>query len=356
MCMGATEMLAAVFKGPGQLEVTEVPTPEPGPGEVLLRVGSNTVCGTDLRILRGEKTSGVRQGVVLGHEIAGTVAAVGQGVDKYSVGDLAVVTPTVTCGTCFYCLRGLEHFCESFTLYGYALDGGLAEYCLIPAQAVARKNISVAKPGTSLTALSLTEPLGCVLNGLRNYKVELGDTALIMGAGPIGLLHLTVCRLAGATKIIVSDPSESRRATATQLGADIVVDPLNEDLAEVVKGATGGRGADVVVVCIGRPALFPEALDLARKGGRVCAFAGFPKDGSVSIDPNVIHYGEITVTGTSNSMRKQTEEAMHLIEDGLIPADVIVSHTFPLTQVVDAIEFSASGEGIKIAVVPDHTS
>ena len=346
-------MLAAVFKGPGQLEVTEVPTPEPGPGEVLLKVGSNTVCGTDLRVLRGEKTSGVRPGVVLGHEIAGTVAAVGAGVTGYNEGDLAVVTPTVTCGVCYFCIRGLEHFCESFTLYGYAIDGGLAEYCLIPAQAVARKNISIAKPGTPLTALSLTEPLGCVLNGLRNYKVNLGDTALILGAGPIGLLHQTVVRLAGATQVIVSDPSASRRATAAQLGADILVDPVNEDLSAVVKGATGGRGADVVIICIGRPALFPEALSLARKGGRVCAFAGFPKDGSVAVDPNVIHYGEITVTGTSNSMRMQTEEAMHLIEDGLIPADVIVSHTFPLTKVVDAIEFSASGEGIKIAVLPD---
>lgn len=346
-------MLAAVFKGPGQLEVTEVPTPEPGPGEVLLEVGSNTVCGTDLRILRGEKTTGVRPGVVLGHEIAGTVAAVGSGVTEYKQGDLAVVTPTVTCGTCYFCLRNMEHFCENFVLYGYALDGGLAEYCLVPAQAVGRKNITVAKPGTSLTALSLTEPLGCVLNGLCNYTVSLGDTALILGAGPIGLLHQTVCRLAGATQIIVSDPSESRRQTASQLGADIVVDPMNENLSEVVKGATGGRGADVVVICIGRPALFPEALSLARKGGRVCAFAGFPKDGSVAVDPNVIHYGEITVTGTSNSMRSQTADAMHLIEDGLIPADTIISHTFPLTQAVDAIEFSASGEGIKIAVVPE---
>lgn len=346
-------MLAAVMKGPGQLEVTEIPTPEPGPGEILLKVGSNTVCGTDLRILRGEKTAGVRPGVVLGHEIAGTIVEVGKGVTDYAVGDLAVITPVVTCGTCFYCLRELEHFCENSILYGYALDGGLAEYCLVPAHAVARKNVAVAKPGTSLTALSLTEPLGCVLNGLTNYTVKLGDTAVILGAGPIGLLHMTVCRLAGATQVIVSDPSESRRATASSLGADLVVDPLTENLAEVVKGATRGHGADVVVICIGRLELFPQALELVRKGGRVCAFAGFPKGGSTPVDPNVIHYGEITITGTSNSKRRHTDEALRLIEAGLIPADVIISHTFPLSQAAEAIEFSASGEGIKIAVVPE---
>ncbi|WP_028708599.1 zinc-binding dehydrogenase [Propionicicella superfundia] len=346
-------MLAAVMKGPGQLDVMEVPTPEPGPGELLLKVGSNTVCGTDLRILKGEKTTGVRPGVVLGHEIAGTIAAVGEGVTGYAVGDLAVITPVVTCGNCWFCLRELEHFCEKSIYYGYALDGGLAEYCLAPEFVVKRKNVTVAKPGTPLTALSLVEPLGCVLNGLTNYKVFLGDTAVILGAGPIGLLHLTVCRLAGATQIIMSDPSESRRATAKALGADIVVDPLNEDLLQVVKDATSGRGADVCVIAIGRLELFAQALDLVRLGGRVCAFAGFPKGGSTGVDPNVIHYNEITVTGTSNSKRRHTEEAIHLIESGLIPADVIVSHTFPLEKAVEAIEFVSSGEGIKIAVVPE---
>lgn len=333
--------------------VTEVPTPTAGPGEVLLKVGSNTVCGTDVRILRGEKTTGVRPGVVLGHEIAGTVAEVGAGVNGFAEGDLAVVTPSVTCGTCFFCLRDMEHFCANNELYGYGLDGGLAEYCLIPARAVARNNISVAKPGTSLTALSLAEPLSCVLNGLSNYKVYVGDTVVILGAGPIGLLHQTVCRLAGATQIIVSDPSETRRDAARKLGADVLVDPLNEDLLQVVKDHTGGRGADAVVICIGRLELFPQALTLARKGGRVCAFAGFPAGGSIPVDPNIVHYGEIEITGTSNAKRRQTQEALHLIGEGLIPADVIVSHTFGLEKTIEAIEFSTSGEGMKIAVVPE---
>ncbi len=344
-------MLAAVIRGPGQLDVTEVPTPEPGAGEILLKVGSNTVCGTDLRILRGEKTKGVRPGVVLGHEIAGTVAAVGPGVTTYRVGDLAVVSPSVTCGVCFYCLRDMEQFCTNTDIFGYGLDGGLAEYCLIPGRAVARKHVSTAKPGTPLTALSLAEPLSCVLNALGNYRAGLGDTVVILGAGPIGLLHMTACRLVGATQIIVSDPSEARRATATDLGATTTVDPLNEDLESVVRDATGGYGADVAVVCIGRSELLAQALGLVRKGGSVCAFAGFPKGSLAQVDPNVVHYGEIRLVGASNSKRRQTDEAIGLIERGLIP-EAIVSHTFPLDQAAEAIEFSASGDGIKIAVVP----
>lgn len=346
-------MKAVVFRGPGEVELTDIPTPEAGPGQVLLRTGSNTVCGTDVRIMRGEKSAGVVPGTVLGHEIAGTVVQVGAGVKGYKEGDLGVITPVVTCGVCHNCMHGLEHFCSDNEIYGYGVDGGLAEYVLVPEKAVTRHNLFVAKPGTEMTALSLVEPLSCVLNGLGNYKVFLGDTALILGAGPIGLLHQTVVRLNGASQIIVSDPSESRRATAKSLGADIVVDPTTEDLSQIVKDATGGRGADVVVIAIGRPQLFADALSLARLGGRVNAFAGFPKGASVPVDPNLVHYGEITITGTSNAKREHTRAALQLIEEGKIPADVIVSHRYPLSQALEAIEFSTTGEGIKIAVVPD---
>lgn len=346
-------MLAAVLRGPHNLEVTEVPTPVPQAGEVLLKVGSNTVCGTDLRILRGEKTAGVRPNVVLGHEIAGTIEAVGEAVTGYNVGDSAVVSPTITCGNCYFCIRDLEQFCTNSTdIFGYNLDGGLAEYCLIPANVVARRHLITAKPGIPATALSVSEPLSCVLNAASNYKAKVGDSVLIIGAGPIGLLHMIVCRLAGATNIIVSDPSEQRRASAIDMGADATVDPLNQDLASVVSEDTDGLGADVTVICIGRPELVSQAISLTKKGGTVCAFAGFPKGCEATIDPNAIHYGQVSVIGASNAKRCNTEEALRLIEGGYIPTDVIVSHKFPLEKAAEAIEFSGSGDGIKIAVTP----
>lgn len=345
-------MLAAIFKGPGQMALEEIPTPHAGPGELLLKVGANTVCGTDVRILRGEKSAGIDRGVVLGHEIAGRIAEVGEGVKGYSEGDLCAVSPEVTCGICHYCLHGQEHLCLDQSIVGYRINGGLAEYMLVPEQAVARRNVIVAKKQVPAEYLALAEPLSCVLNGLAQYKVFVGDTVLILGAGPIGLLHQSVVQLAGASQVIVSDVSAGRRATAAALGATTVVDPLSENLGETVKQATDGRGADVVVICIGRLELFADSLKLVRKGGRVSAFAGFPAGGSVPIDPNLVHYGEITLTGASNSRRENVVDAMRLIESGRIPAEQIVTHKFPLTDVIAGIEFSAGGEGIKVAIVP----
>ena len=152
-------MLAAVLRGPKQLDITEVGTPEPGEGEILLKVGANTDCGTDLRILRGEKTAGVRPGVVLGHEIAGTIAALGKGVAGYRVGDAAVVTPAVSCGTCFYCLRDREQLCDNTDIFGYNIDGGLAEYCLayLTAAVTVRQEDGKREPLQTISGLDLTD-------------------------------------------------------------------------------------------------------------------------------------------------------------------------------------------------------
>lgn len=345
-------MKAVVFNGPGDVELKDVPTPEPGPGEVLLKVGSNTVCGTDVRFIKGVKT-GVKPGTVLGHEVAGTVAQVGAGVSGYEVGDIGAVLPGVTCGSCRMCRRGKEQFCVTGFGIGVTVNGGLAEYVLIPERAVSRGNLCLAAPGTDMVGLSLVEPLSCVLNGFDNYGVDVGDTAVILGGGPIGLLHLTVIKLAGARRVIVSDPSESRRRVAESVGADLTVDPKNQDLQEVVMDVTDGLGADLVVVAIGVPQLFADALGLVRIGGRVNAFAGFPKGETVAIDPNLIHYREIAVSGASDSGRRQAERALELVERGLVPTEVIVSDTYPLSQALEGIDYYSSGKGTKVAVVPD---
>ena len=345
-------MLGATFQGAGQLELKQVPDPSAGPGEVLVKVGANTVCGTDVRILRGEKSKGINVGVVLGHETAGEVVEVGAGVSNYTVGDRVAIEPEVTCGRCWYCEHQLEQFCPEVQIYGYIIDGGLGEYCKLTEQAVRRSNAVVCRTDLPFEHMALMEPLSCVLNGRERYRPAMGETIVVLGAGPIGLLHGTLARHSGAANVIMSDPSPSRRATASKIGATTVVDPMSEDLKTIVKDLSHGRGADAVVVCIGRNELFVDALGLVRPGGRVNAFAGFPAGGSVSVDPNVIHYGEIEVSGTSNSRRDQAEFAMRLLEAGVIPCEEIVTHTFPLTKVVEAIEFTAKGEGVKIAVIP----
>ncbi|MGC5616433.1 alcohol dehydrogenase catalytic domain-containing protein [Georgenia sp. Z1491] len=347
-------MRAVVLRGKGDVVLTEVPTPSPGPGEVLLRVAANTVCGTDVRLLRGEKDA--RPGVVLGHEAAGVVAEVGDGVTAVEAGDLVAVLPTISCGSCFYCRRDLEHHCEQARLFGYQVDGGLAEYQLVPADAVARGNLVPAPSGMDPAHLALAEPLACVLNGLREYTVELGDTVLVMGAGPIGLLHLQVALLRGARHVVVTNRSAERRQVALDMGATLALDPATDDLDAELRALTDGRGADVAVISIGAPELFNEASRLVRVGGRVSAFAGFPKGGTAVIDPNDIHYGQLTVTGGSNCRRSDYHEAVGLLASGAVDGSRYVTHRFDLDHALDAVELTAQRGGLKVAVVPGGTT
>lgn len=344
-------MRAVVFDRPGEVALREVPDPTPGPGEVVLAIGANTVCGTDVRIIRGEKTAGIEPGVILGHEVAGRVHALGEGVDQVRTGELVGLSPVLSCGSCFYCNRDSEQLCTSMKIVGNAVDGGLAEYMRVPADAVARGNLVPTGADIDPARLSLAEPISCCLSGQRNYGVWPGETVLVLGAGPIGLIHTQLARLAGAGQVIVSDPNLPRREMALKLGADLVADS-NQDPATVVAEATQGRGADAVVVCIGRPALLGQALAMARKGGRVNLFAGFPRGGSATFDPNVVHYDAITLSGASNARRSDYENAVALIASGRIDTESLLTHRFDLADAMDAIEVCASGAGIKVAVQP----
>src|SRR5215210_4441946 len=263
-------MIAAVFNGPGQIEVKEVETPEIGAGEVLVEVGANTVCGTDVRILRGEKTTGIYPPSILGHEFAGRVAAVGEEVEGYEVGSTVAASPIIPCRRCFYCRHDMENVCANWKAMGYEIDGGLSEYVRVPADAVeAGCLFTVHEEDLPPEYLALTEPLSCCVNGQRRSRIGFDDTVLVMGAGPIGLFHLQLALLAGARTAIVSEPDSSRREFAENLGAHVVVDPTSEDLSGVVSENTDGIGVDAAVICVGRPQLVNDALRVTRKGGRV---------------------------------------------------------------------------------------
>lgn len=349
----AATMMVAVLNGPNDLELTERPVPVPGPGEVLLKVEGNTLCGTDGRLLRGEKTAGVRPGVIPGHEFAGRITALGEGVNDFEVGKQAVVFPIVSCGHCADCLADREELCPSQELFGYAIDGGLAEYCLITSLAVERGNLIQVDEEISPEALSLVEPISCCLHGFHQYGVNLGDSVLIFGAGPIGLIHAQLARAAGAAQIIVTNRSPKRRELAMQLGATHTIDPTAESVPEAARRITGGRGADVAVVCVGVPELANEALQSVRGGGRVNYFAGFPKGSTAIMDPNLIHYEQLVVTGGSGANRREAHMAVDLLQRGVINADVMVTHTYPLSDLYNAYEELNNRDGLKILVVPD---
>ncbi|HEX2729713.1 MAG TPA: alcohol dehydrogenase catalytic domain-containing protein [Rubrobacteraceae bacterium] len=345
-------MIAAVFKGPNEIEIQEIETPRIGPGEVLVKMGVNTVCGTDVRILRGEKTKGVVLPAVLGHEMSGHIAEVGRDVRGYEVGMQVVVSPGVPCGRCYACQHDMENMCSELSIFGYDVPGGLSEYVRVPAGAVDLGNVFVSSEDLPSEYLALCEPLACCVNGHRRSRTSVDDAVLIMGAGPIGLFHVQLARLAGARTIIVSEHSEGRRSMARDFGADLTVDPRSDDLSEAIREEAGGMGVDVAVICIGVPALVNEALQLTRPGGRVNVFAGLAGKGWAEVEANLIHYKELEVTGTSNSRRREFATALRLIERGDVNVEPMVTHRYPLSETVQAIEMSAGGEGIKVAVMP----
>lgn len=349
-------MKAAVYAGAGDFAVREVPTPVPAAGEILVRVDANTICGTDLRIARGLKSKGVETPVVLGHELAGTVEAVGAGVEGFPVGAKVGMTPSTSCGGCRQCQLGNLNLCGNAKVLGHDVDGGLAEFFLVPARAVAQGNLVLAPDDLSAPEIALAEPLSCVLHGQELMGLGLGEVVVVVGGGAIGQLHAQAARARGARTVIVSEPVASRRRVALELGADIVVDPTTEDLRAVVDAASDGRGADSVIVCIGVPQVVNGALAVAAQRGKVCLFAGFPVDVPAAIDANLVHYKEIAVTGSSNSTTAEYREAIALISSGRVDVASLVTHTFPLDDIAAALAAAESPEALKVCVVPQTTA
>lgn len=346
-------MRAVIYKAPGDVEVMDVQRPVPGDGDVLLRVLSNTICGTDLRIAKGIKRKGVIAPRVLGHEVAGVVAQLGADVTGFAVGDTVGLLPTFSCGSCTECQRGFFNLCRNAHILGHQTDGGLAEFLLVPAQAV-RDGVLVPYSKTAdPVAISLAEPLSCVIHGQRFLNISFGDVVLVMGGGAVGVMHARLAKLAGASTVIVSEPVAFRRAIAAEFGADVTVDPTAENLAQIVADHTNGDGADVVIVCIGVPALVNDALTLARNHARVSLFAGFPTDETAAIDSNLIHYKELSIVGSSNSNVVDYQQAVDLVERGAIDTARLVTHRFTVDEYEEAVDMITHPHALKVAIIPD---
>lgn len=343
-------MKAAVLFAANKLELAEVEKPRANAGELVIRVKSAAICGTDGRIVTGKKTKGVRYPSVIGHEFSGEVVEIGQGVRQFKVADHIAVDPVIPCRACVYCRNGKENVCLNRQAIGYEFDGAFAEYVRIPAIALEAGNVFNIPEGITHDAAALAEPLACCINGQKNVGIELGDTVVIVGAGPIGLMHIMLARLSGAAKIIVSELNAQRREAALQCGADYVVDSSQEDLHGKVLAETGGVGADVVIMAIGIPSLVNASFALARKGGRINLFAGFSKDDMASIDVNIIHYNELIITGASALSREGYRTALSLISSGQINVEKLISHRFALENVEDAFKCALEGAAIKIII------
>lgn len=343
-------MKAAVYLGPGQMEVKEVPFPKPKKGEVLFKVYACAVCGTDGRIYQyGQKN--VVPPRIIGHEIAGRIEAVGEGVNGFKKGEKVTVVTSIGCQKCQFCERKVYNLCDVPRYIGYFYDGGFAEYVIIPEEAVIGNNIIKVSENLDFVDVSLVEPLSCVINGQDYLKVKKGDFAVVIGAGPIGCMHAELAKASGAKQVVLFDVSETRLKLAQRFSNLTLVNSAKEDPVKKILDLTKGVGADIVVVACGVNAAQEQAIAMSAKQARVSFFAGLPKDNPyIKFDSNAVHYKEISVFGAFASYRPQFEKALDLISSGKIDAKKFVTNTFPLDKIVEAIQTAKKGEGLKVVV------
>jgi L-iditol 2-dehydrogenase len=324
---------------PGQLEVRERSIFEVGENEVLVKIAYTGICPWDVRAFSG-KSSSVAFPRVLGHESSGYVAAVGSKVKHLQPGQPVVADFIVKCGVCPACRSGRANLCRRPTYMQYG--GGYADYALIPQQ-----NIYPLRSDTDMKAAAFMEPLACVVRGQTMLNLYPGEVELVLGLGPIGLMHLQVARRFGA-RVIAADLILSRLEKAKALGADWVINPSEADLGAFVKEVTDGWGADAAVIAVGSARLVEQTLPVLAPGGRLNIFAGiYPRD-EVRIDPNLIHYGEYILTGSSDSTPENMQRALSLIQDGLVDTAGLVSHLLPLEELGRGLEMVKNAEGLKI--------
>ena len=338
-------MKAAVVYGKNEIRIAEVPRPRPGKGEVVVKVRASGVCATDVKILGGAGTPADLP-AILGHEVAGTVAELGAGAGKTGlhVGQRVAVYPIAACGECLYCRRGRNSLCLHEHGLGHGDDGGFAEFVRIPAEIVALGGvIDVGDMPFDLAAM--IEPVSCCLAAAEQCGTKAGDTVVVVGAGPLGLLHTAVSKALGA-RVVCIDMNEARLTRALRLGALKVVNPEKEDAAAVVRDLTE-VGADVVIAAVGIPQVMESYLPLVRNGGVFNVFGGTPRGEMMTVDPRWIHYGEITLTGTFASSVKQFHKAFDFVGSRAEEIETVISTRCGLDDILAAVRRVQTGKGTK---------
>jgi L-iditol 2-dehydrogenase len=345
-------MLAGVYSGIGRVECREVKTPAITEDEILLRVRAATICGTDLRIYKsGHHRITEGETRILGHELSGEIWEVGKNVKGYRRGIRVAVAPNISCGRCCYCRRGRQHLCDDYDAFGITMDGGFAQYMGVTKEAIEQGCLVPVEGAVSFEELCLSEPLACTYYAYRSVDTKPGEDVLIVGAGPMGVLHLKMQRLAGAGKVMMADISDSRLALAERFGPDIMIQSDRVDLVGEVKRLTGGMGADVIITACPAGEIQKQALNMAAKNGRINLFGGLPKHReTVELNTNLIHYNSLVVTGTSRYAQDDFYKSVKLITEGRVETAPIISRRFGIEKIAEAFEYALSGEGLKTLI------
>ena len=347
------KMRAGVYHGAGRVATEYVPVPEIAEGEVLIQVAACGICGTDLKKIQH---GFIRPPQIFGHEVAGTIVAVGSAVHRWKEGDRVVSFHHVPCGACFYCERRLFSQCAAYKKVGLTAGfdpngGGFAEYVRAMPWIVERGMVEIPA-GISFEEATFVEPVNTCLKAVEKARIEAGETVVVMGQGPIGLLLMLLARRAGA-RVLTTDPMAERRAVSERLGAAGAFDPLVLSVAEEVRKFTAGRGADAVLVAVPLPAALTEALAIARPGGRVLLFAQNDPHMKIEFPAADVGVEEKEILGSYSAALDRQEESANLIFSRTLPVSALITHRFSLEEFGAALSLAARpNNSLKILVIP----
>ena len=345
-------MTAAVLYGKEDLRVEEVAVPGIGPRDILVRVRTALTCGTDLKVFRrGHHARMIEPPALFGHELAGDVVEVGSAVEHFKAGDRIVAANSAPCGECFYCRRAKQNLCEDLLFN----NGAYAQYMRIPDRIV-EKNCYHIPAGIKYREAAMVEPLACVLHGIEDTGIQEGDSVVVIGLGPIGLMFVRLAVLAGANVIAIGRrPRQLERAGRMGAKELITSRPGKEPIEEVRAVTEGGRGADVVIEAVGSPHAWRGAVEMVRPGGAVNFFGGCPKETSVCLDTQLLHYSELTLKASFHHTPRHIRKALGIVERGEIDVEDFVIKEAPLSDLLSVFRHMMSHNGhLKTAILPNE--
>lgn len=335
-----------MFHGPGDLRQEELPVPAPAPGELVVRIDAALTCGTDVKTLRrGHPVMIPKIPTVFGHELAGTVTAVGAGVGRFRAGDRVVAANSAPCGECRSCLAGRPNLCEDLLF----VNGAYGEFIALPPRLVA-KNVVPLAPSLPAARAAFAEPLACALGGIERARVESGQTVVVFGHGPLGCL-LGMVAAARKARVLLIGKAGWRLERVRSLGIGECLDATGADnIVEEIRAATGGRGAEVAIDATGRPEIWEQAINATGRGGSVVFFGGCAPDTTIRLDTRRAHYEELTLLGAFHHTPELIRRAVELMESGVLVPDGLITHRMPLEAVREALELMAKGNALKVLI------